>query len=1511
MATNNRQPIYRRRGTDHLGFLGAKLRDLLGYHTLAHELIQNADDAEGATEMWFDVRENALIVDNNGVFSDCGALDDGYNCKWKREDPHKRMCDFHRFQNVAIADKRDELGTTGAFGIGFTAVYQITDQPELISAGRHWIIREHRQESERIEECPECSVCTSDDLPGTRFILPWARDDDSDLRRRLRVNAISSSTPTDLLKELLDAIPLAMLFLKRLQRISISKEGKTVRTYERYIDLKKREVIISDGTSVSLWFLFQANFQPIAKELRERYPERIEEKRIPQVTVAVPEEHISEGVFCAFLPTNQKTGLPLHINADFFTTSNRKEIVLEADYQSEWNRAAIKAGAYALARDVERLRDCIGHKQLWHLLESAWVTAKSAKRGERDRSLAGYWEQLVQVVDKKEIIYTSTGEWTTPTESFYLEQKEERDVVPILESLGLNVIHKDLRFAQNLLLSEAIKVPILSAIDVARALQNAGLNERKTRNELPEHLRSDEGIKLLWQELDILLAQYAPGRKRAKEDKEKVILELQQCTLAPASDDAFWPCKDVYRADSATTKLFLRIDSSIPFLVGDCEGLPRMFDELCPCFDCSAAVSVLERLGSATIRKAIGDRRLNLEILEWFADRRAEIRANPDLIKTLRELPLYPSSDGPRTLDELALPGDFIDPLGLANVVDVEAIGQQREFLRDLGAKELTFEHYAENYAPRAFQEKNIDVNKRRQAVRLLANELGRIRDNDDIRDVLRETPIVECEDGRFRHPAEVYLPDDVVTTILGSEIPIARIPEEYAKSLRAFYEWLGIEYKPRLSDVVDRIKDLTSKPPCEDSIRTIQILFEHLGKRVESEGVKDTEDALLSLKTERWLPAQGRRDRWYQSEQLAADFGIRHLCESQVLFIDIPYNILRASSELVEILGIARSPTVNQVVAHVLDCAKKKTPLHRDIYRWLNDQAEDQAIRRLINQPCLMLPCGTYVSARDVFWQEHPFGRFRHRLSEELRRYNDLFSRLGVREYPDYNDALSVIKQIADDYGSSSRLDEETRGVLLNCWKMLSEALEEEKISREELRGLSQWKVIYNRENMLYPPQWMFFDDRPGLAAKFGPGIENNAIERPQAAWRAMAVSGVRPLSEAVTAHLVECQDPVEDNTIIECALQRKDQLRRVLDLYLKGADSNLDKLASLRYMAVKELQVQYTLHAFKREWTTKPEPVAVHFLRDDLMFYFVRRNGEPSWPTIARELATILIPEIDPGQIAFAIKDVIAAETADKAASILDELGIPRLDTDDMGKPTASEIRELGESRDLDEYQTQSGGVAYGDTTTPSGGPSTVQEAIETILGPDTPSPKPPPAEHEKSESNNGRRSSSEIPMPRRSTHETKAARKGYSRLRSYVLPDSDGKEQISSEEVEHRSAVDEAGIKRVVEYERKQGRTPKVMPHTHPGYDIESYDGEDARRYIEVKSLSGDWGDFNAGLTDTQFNEAMRLRDKYWLYIVERAGQPDYRIHRIQDPAYKVNQFLFDAGWQAVTEEDPAAG
>ncbi len=138
--------------------------------------------------------------------------------------------------------------------------------------------------------------------------------------------------------------------------------------------------------------------------------------------------------------------------------------------------------------------------------------------------------------------------------------------------------------------------------------------------------------------------------------------------------------------------------------------------------------------------------------------------------------------------------------------------------------------------------------------------------------------------------------------------------------------------------------------------------------------------------------------------------------------------------------------------------------------------------------------------------------------------------------------------------------------------------------------------------------------------------------------------------------------------------------------------------------------------------------------------------------------------------------------------------------------------------------------------------------------------------------------------------------------SRLRSYVFP-TDNDKETDHDAQQKRSSVGRKGEERVFADEVANGRSARRMAHLNPGFDIQSADTRgEIERYIEVKSLSGYWGETGVGLTNTQFKLAQELGDRYWLYVVECAeDDKDYNIIRIQNPAQRVNQFLFDDGWR----------
>ncbi len=144
--------------------------------------------------------------------------------------------------------------------------------------------------------------------------------------------------------------------------------------------------------------------------------------------------------------------------------------------------------------------------------------------------------------------------------------------------------------------------------------------------------------------------------------------------------------------------------------------------------------------------------------------------------------------------------------------------------------------------------------------------------------------------------------------------------------------------------------------------------------------------------------------------------------------------------------------------------------------------------------------------------------------------------------------------------------------------------------------------------------------------------------------------------------------------------------------------------------------------------------------------------------------------------------------------------------------------------------------------------------------------------------------------------------------SRLRSYVAPARPGTLAATANRSENDDAVERAGVDAVLTYEHEHGREPAEMPPTNPGFDIRSVDPDGGVRIIEVKATAGRWEARGVGLSNTQFITAQQRREEYWLYVVENALS-DPRVHPINDPASKVDQYLFDDGWRALSVSETA--
>ena len=119
------------------------------------------------------------------------------------------------------------------------------------------------------------------------------------------------------------------------------------------------------------------------------------------------------------------------------------------------------------------------------------------------------------------------------------------------------------------------------------------------------------------------------------------------------------------------------------------------------------------------------------------------------------------------------------------------------------------------------------------------------------------------------------------------------------------------------------------------------------------------------------------------------------------------------------------------------------------------------------------------------------------------------------------------------------------------------------------------------------------------------------------------------------------------------------------------------------------------------------------------------------------------------------------------------------------------------------------------------------------------------------------------------------------GVARVIPDILNALSNKQQSSNKEIEM------VGMRITTQYEKVHLRNPQDVSAENVGYDIKS-SNESEVRYIEVKARAQTG---SIDLTPNEWMIAQRLREEYWLYVVEYAGTESPKLYTIQDPAVKL--------------------
>ncbi len=365
------------------------------------ELLQNADDAE-ATEVMYTLLPEGIVFRHNG--------------NPFKEDEIQAICSIDK-------STKDAETHTGFMGIGFKAVFKLSDSPIVICKPYRfgflpdgfdaddwgWILVPRW-----IDELPPQVGPVNE--RETVFWLPYKKD----LTEPVRKQVANSLT------ERFDG--LCLLFLRHVQEIRI-EHSETKRLL-----LRKNNTVIEerDGKIEIHRYKVVSKCFEVPPEVKEEY--RVQESGrgkaiVRQVSLAFALDKdgnlksLSDTLLYAFLPTDYRTGLRFVVQGDFILDTQRSRV----DESLQWNRwlwrcvGEILKDAVIDFKSDERLR-----YQFYQVLP----TKEDFRRDDLSIVRAEMAEPFWNYCRQEPIVLTASDLWVKPTEAILATPEVQRLLDP-------------------------------------------------------------------------------------------------------------------------------------------------------------------------------------------------------------------------------------------------------------------------------------------------------------------------------------------------------------------------------------------------------------------------------------------------------------------------------------------------------------------------------------------------------------------------------------------------------------------------------------------------------------------------------------------------------------------------------------------------------------------------------------------------------------------------------------------------------------------------------------------------------------------------------------------------------------------------------------------------------------------------------------------------------------------------------------------------------------------------
>ena len=1048
-------------GPNFLGVIDAFLTSLRGFGVMALELIQNADDA-GATEIELDITETALVVRNNSTFVGCSDIGSNEECLRDAE-ANGRICDWHSFRDIASGAKTErESAVIGRFGLGFTAVYQITDNPIVESSGT----------SLRIEPDKRLGFWGKvPSTPDTKFKLPWAMNPKSPVRIKLRNVPGLKATDLDVIhSEIVKTSAESLIFLRNLRKISVSRNGKNLRSFLMTVedDVNRRSIKQHPGGGTQTFFYAANKDSENLRLLEDEYPQEIgsqARRRSTEIAVPVEFDQNYQGLVYAFLPTQRRTFMPININADFFPKHDRKDIILESernlDPHSEWNSALIYNAATLFCENLLPLYEALEPKRFWSLIHSIHSVHEdsSGYAAKIHPIFASFWNRFAIKAQFIPIIPLEARETVSvlPGEARLLLEKDVKQKRSASVQLGLNIVSSTLLKHYKVL--EDLGIENLNFEDILRGLRQTSWTMDKT-------IPADKRIELTnarYLPLYSLIDDFIPKDSLSQIDGP-LLAEYRKFNLYLTYDSNLSSAEELFFCDrDPVIDLIRPIFSEFEFVNPALKEFSKV-KSACKSLNTEVFVNFVANYFSSATEHI--EPSTYLQIATILVELTKQNQLTDELVKLASQLQIWPTRDGNYASAEKSLiPGDFNDSLGLASLIDADKLDTfHLDFLHEkLKVEFLSFDSYIRNVLPVHFEDENnaIDAERYKELLQELSKHLHSF-ENDKYLDIFSRIRFVKSMSCKFQVPIQMVLFNQRMFDELGEDFDYWTEPSYLPDSKAVFtlLDLIGVRRKPSGMQLAKLIEEITEHlPNAQNRLKVLRIL-RFLSDKTNGYSEAEIRGALKELAGKAFLPSEGNFETWQSpTDLLFPDNRILFSSQTHVKVLDFCGVEFDSRTILTDYLNVRLDPDLDDVISHIHTIAESRQSLSPKIYAFLNravGRTNDESVQRRIGalRTIGLFPHkGEFIKPSQMFSESQVVDApWAFKLPDELKRYSDLLTCLGVKPAPGPEDLVSILQSICNHL-ESANIEIVPASILkayLQCWKMLDGYHAQELIDEE-----------------------------------------------------------------------------------------------------------------------------------------------------------------------------------------------------------------------------------------------------------------------------------------------------------------------------------------------------------------------------------------------------------------------------------------------------------------------------